>query len=901
MSDTASIVPQALTYARRGWPVFPCRPGEKAPATPHGFYDATTDEAMIATWWTRRPSCNVAVRTGAPGPIVIDVDPRGGGDATLARLEVKLGPLPTDAPRVATPGGGMHFYFQAPTDGEPLRSGASVLGLGLDVKAGAGYVLAPPSVVRRADGTAGVYRWLVPPPEDGRLPPLPPAWLARLRERQARRTTTPLSERLAERIPVGARHDALVALAGKLRGAGLDDAAVLAAISAMNKTRCDPPLSQEEVEKIARSTAHWAPNPTLRLAARPAGDTGAGGGDGEDGDARGDTKEGRGRPSAAKVLVELVAGAGVDLFHDPQQRAWATVPAGPTDMAGGDGAVPVTLPLRGSAFRAWLSHQFYRHAGRPAPAQAVQDALAVLEHRTVFDGEERPVHVRLAGDLDRGRVVLDLGRPDGLAVTITADRWTVGPPPDDVRFWRPAGLRPLPEPVPAPPDTFWELRRILPHLDDGDITTIVAFLVAACHPRGPYPILVLSGEAGAGKTLLARLVRAVVDPQVPATRRPPREERELFIAAGRQHVYALDNLTHINDLLTDGLCVLVTGGGYGTRTLYETVEETILDVVRPVVLTAIYLNARQDLADRTWPVTVPPLSDGQRLDEATVWGRFVDLHPRLLGALCTAVSAALRHLPTTSVRATTRMADSVRWVTAAERGGGLPWAEGTVAGTLTAQRLVQAQEAVLQSALADALARLVTAAGGRWQGTALQLLRLVDDMVEPKERPQDWPRTAEGLAAQLRRLSPELRRAGLLDVSRRREGHAGARLLVLTRLDRDAGAGDGDKQREEYRTKLSAPSALSATDAVDGLEPTSTAVDSRPADSSADSSPANRQQLSATVSKLSAPRVNQTDGPGRTAPSVDGTVRPADGADSADSSLPSFSASRDDGWEVFRP
>jgi hypothetical protein len=286
MSDSASIVPQALAYARRGWPVFPCRPGEKAPATPHGFYDAATDEPTITAWWAQRPRCNVAVRTGPPGPIVIDVDPRHGGDATLARLEGELGPLPTDAPRVATPGGGVHVYFHAPTDGEPLRSGSSVLGAGVDLKADGGYVLAPPSVVRREDGSIGAYRWLVPPPADGRLPALPEAWLARLRERRAQRATTPLSERLAEPVPEGERHDALVALAGKLRGAGLDDAAVLAAISAVNETRCDPPLPQEEVEKIACSTAHWAPNPTLRLAARRPAGAGAGAGDG---DAAGDT------------------------------------------------------------------------------------------------------------------------------------------------------------------------------------------------------------------------------------------------------------------------------------------------------------------------------------------------------------------------------------------------------------------------------------------------------------------------------------------------------------------------------------------------------------------------------------------------------------------------------------
>jgi hypothetical protein len=382
---------------------------------------------------------------------------------------------------------------------------------------------------------------------------------------------------------------------------------------------------------------------------------------------------------------------------------------------------------------------------------------------------------------------------------------------------------------------------------------------------------------------------------VPATRRPPREERELFIAASRQHVYAIDNLTSIGDWLADGLCVLASGGGYGTRTLYETVEETILDVVRPVVLTAIYFSGRQDLNDRVWPVTVPPLSDGQRLDEATVWGRFVDLHPRLLGALCAAVSAALRCWPTTSVRATTRMADALRWASAAERGGGLPWAEGTVAGTLTAQRLVQAQEAVLQSALADALVRLVTAVGGRWQGTALQLLRLVDGMVEPKERPQDWPRTVQALAAQLRRLSPELRRAGLLDVATTRVGHDRTRQLTLTRLASDP----ANQERQEQKGQpTSATSARPHADAVNGGARPATPVDGTPADVGADVVGGTRPQH---VRTTSAAHPDGVDGKERAWTARDDGHRGADNADDADEVLRSSSAHDERAWEVFKP
>src|ERR1019366_8019007 len=74
----------ALAYAGAGWPVFPCRPGGKEPATRNGFHDASTDERQIREWWHREPDRNVAIATGAPGPDVVDVDVREDGSGFTA-------------------------------------------------------------------------------------------------------------------------------------------------------------------------------------------------------------------------------------------------------------------------------------------------------------------------------------------------------------------------------------------------------------------------------------------------------------------------------------------------------------------------------------------------------------------------------------------------------------------------------------------------------------------------------------------------------------------------------------------------------------------------------------------------------------------------------------------------
>ena len=86
---TGTRLGQALAYAARGWPVFPCQAGQKIPATAHGHLDATTDPEQITAWFGRHPDWNLAIATGAPGPDVLDVDdhgPAGNGYAAFARL-----------------------------------------------------------------------------------------------------------------------------------------------------------------------------------------------------------------------------------------------------------------------------------------------------------------------------------------------------------------------------------------------------------------------------------------------------------------------------------------------------------------------------------------------------------------------------------------------------------------------------------------------------------------------------------------------------------------------------------------------------------------------------------------------------------------------------------------------
>jgi hypothetical protein len=135
---------QALACARCGWPVFPCLPGEKIPATAHGFRDATTGERQITVWFASHPDWNLAIATGAPGPDVLDIDqhgPAGNGYLAFGRLR-GAGLVNGAAAYVRTPAGGMHAYFA----GSDQHNGR-LPSHHLDFRATGGYIVAPPSQV----------------------------------------------------------------------------------------------------------------------------------------------------------------------------------------------------------------------------------------------------------------------------------------------------------------------------------------------------------------------------------------------------------------------------------------------------------------------------------------------------------------------------------------------------------------------------------------------------------------------------------------------------------------------------------------------------------------------------------------------------------------------------------
>jgi hypothetical protein len=483
------------------------------------------------------------------------------------------------------------------------------------------------------------------------------------------------------------------------------------------------------------------------------------------------------RKSQAQTLIELAA--GVEFYHTPNGLLFADVTV--------DGHRE-TWSVASIHFEHWLALRMYRTHGKPPNGQALNDALAVFAAQARFDGPERAVHLRVADA--GGCIYVDLVNDAWEAVEISPTGWrVVGSPP--VRFRRTPGMRPLPRP--AEGGSLDALRRFVNLENEDDWTLAVGWLLGALRARGPYPLAVLQGEQGSAKSTTARVLRELVDPNTSPLRAKPDKVEDLMVAATNGWVLCCDNLSGISTELSDGLCRLATGGGFGTRKFYSNSDEILLEAQRPAILTGIEITTRADLADRSLILTLPPIVDRARMSEEEFWSAFYDERPRILGALMTALSGALANAPNTVLVALPRMADFAKWVTAAEPA--LRWPRHAFLKAYGRNRGEAAAGTIDSDPVSVAMQRLIEREGD-WEGSATELLgRLAECVSETVARGRAWPRTAHQLSGRLRRAAPALRTAGIqVDFGRTKHARTIAlrRVMLPPVVGDAAGLGDAD-------------------------------------------------------------------------------------------------------------
>ncbi|EJW10746.1 hypothetical protein A33M_4082 [Rhodovulum sp. PH10] len=417
----------------------------------------------------------------------------------------------------------------------------------------------------------------------------------------------------------------------------------------------------------------------------------------------------------------------------------------------------------------WLSGRFYEETGGAIGGQALEDSIRILEARAVNDGPMHECFTRIgyAGSA----IYIDLGDPSWRAVEITATGFAVVEKPP-VKLTRSPSMRPLPEPEAG--GLIEELRQFVNVRSDEDFMLVVAWLIAALRHRGPFPVLAVGGEAGSGKSVFSRMMRSLIDPSAAPIRAVPRDDRDLVVSAGNSWVLAFDNLSAVPVWLADALCRLATGSGFSTRMLHTDRDEMIFEAARPIIINGISsLTDRADLADRS--VTIHLRMMPERRPEDELLAAFERARPRILGALFDAVSRALADIDRVRLDHPPRMADFVKWVTAAAPG--LGWDRDAFLAAYAENRRDVSEATFEADGVAVAIWKLLTTGpDDKFEGTATELLDAVNAMVpEFARRSRYWPQNAAQLGSRVARAAPLLRAKGCI-VERR---HSGSRTITI--------------------------------------------------------------------------------------------------------------------------
>lgn len=288
-ADTNPLLAAALDYAARGWAVVPlhtplpdghcdcrkqsCDAVGKHPRTKDGLKSATTDPAKIRRWWGMWPASNIGIRTGEIRPgwylSVLDVDTKAGGQESLENLEGIHGKLP-DTRHSLTGGGGDHYVFEGD---QPMKTTSGRLSSGLDTRGGGGsfgpgYIVAPPS--RHRSGRE--YVWELSSPEACAPPP---SWLLAMVNGPTvvgGRGPEPAGERIVDGQAGGAgRKKTLHSIGRTMRAREMTFEEILAALVVVNERRCDPPLDEKDVRRVAEHAARVPPgrSPEYEAKAQP--------------------------------------------------------------------------------------------------------------------------------------------------------------------------------------------------------------------------------------------------------------------------------------------------------------------------------------------------------------------------------------------------------------------------------------------------------------------------------------------------------------------------------------------------------------------------------------------------------------------------------------------------------
>ncbi len=284
----------------------------------------------------------------------------------------------------------------------------------------------------------------------------------------------------------------------------------------------------------------------------------------------------------------------------------------------------------------------------------------------------------------------------------------------------------LPTPEPDPDNTALPtLRRLLRLPTEDDWLKALTWLLSACRPKGPFPILILQGPTGSGKSEVAKALRHLVDPNKNPLNELPVSSRRIQEHASENWVALFDHVTALSPKKSATLCGLSQGITYDQR--LPKGDHLPVTQSRPIILTVTPdCKIPEEIQSRALLITLPEIEDESRRTTRDLEAALNAIRPKVFTRLILAIQTALQCEDTIEVTTLPRMADAAKWAMAASPALGV-----------TDHLMRQAQTNYWpMDRLAAKIEKLLTDRQ-EWQGTATELI----DALKILENPNQLSRT----------------------------------------------------------------------------------------------------------------------------------------------------------------
>jgi len=452
------------------------------------------------------------------------------------------------------------------------------------------------------------------------------------------------------------------------------------------------------------------------------------------------------------------------LFVDEYKRSYAAISI--------DDHLEV-FPIESRSFKYWCRMMIYEKNGINIDSQTLNDMCGLLSAHAQFKNKERiSLNLRTASRTNNNQQewIYDLTNKNWEFVRINSNYWSVIK--NEIVFRRYSNQQPQVYPVKEyEPDVFDKFMKLVNIKEnDEEIKLLLKiYMITLFIPDIQKPVLMLHGSQGSAKSSLQEMIKMLVDPSVVKTFTFPRGIDELIQQLSHNHVVFYDNISMINDWISNQLCRAVSGSGSSKRMLYTDDDDIIYSFKRCVGFNGINLGAtKADLLDRGLIIELERIEENRQLKPEDLWKQFDGLRSQLLGYILDILGKVLNwkndvNGPKLNLSKLPRMAEFAEYGEIISRCMGNP---GNLFINAYYKNIkLQSQEVLESSVVAGAIIQLLTNRNDEdWTGNATSLLSDLEYFAETLKiniKGKPWPKSANALSRRLKEIKVNLRQVGI--------------------------------------------------------------------------------------------------------------------------------------------